>query len=156
MKGGVTHQRPGLRRPSAARHVARAIKIGGGPPQSRTLPRLALPLAAPKVIAGTHLINRERARCQKLGVGARHEEREYPQGSSTDEQRSASGKDRQPSGLCSAGPLAALLLSHRALLCAARTVKSEFLEAHSVTFRNTSPAQRLFLLPNSPVGTEHE
>jgi hypothetical protein len=36
-------------------------------------------------------------------------------GSSTDEQRSSSGKDRQPGGLFSGGHLAALLLSHRAL-----------------------------------------
>src|SRR5579862_311126 len=39
-------------------------------------------------------------------------------GSSTDEQRSSSVKDRQPGGLFSGGHLAALLLSHRALwLC---------------------------------------
>ena len=39
-------------------------------------------------------------------------------GSSTDEQRSSSTKDRQPGGLFSGGRLAALLLSHRALrLC---------------------------------------
>jgi len=36
----------------------------------------------------------------------------------TDEQRSRSGKDRQPSGLSSGERLAALLLSHRTLrLC---------------------------------------
>ena len=33
-------------------------------------------------------------------------------GSSTDEQRSCGGKDRQPFGLDLGGPLAALLLSH--------------------------------------------
>src|SRR5579871_2348605 len=39
-------------------------------------------------------------------------------GSSTDEQRSSSAKDRQPGGLFSGGRLAALLLGHRALwLC---------------------------------------
>ena len=39
-------------------------------------------------------------------------------GSSTDEQRSSSGKDRQPGGLFSGRRLAALLLGHRALrLC---------------------------------------
>ena len=36
-------------------------------------------------------------------------------GSSTDEQRRSSGKDRQPGGLFSGGHLSALLLSHRAL-----------------------------------------
>src|SRR5678815_2136481 len=36
-------------------------------------------------------------------------------GSLTDEQRRSSAKDQQPFGLCSGGPLAALLLSHRAL-----------------------------------------
>ena len=36
-------------------------------------------------------------------------------GSSTDEQRRSSAKDRQPGGLFSGGHLAALLLSHRAL-----------------------------------------
>jgi hypothetical protein len=47
--------------------------------------------------------------------GARRENILY--GSSTDE-RSSSGKDRQPGGLFSVGRLAALLLSHRALwLC---------------------------------------
>ena len=35
-------------------------------------------------------------------------------GSSTDEQRSSSDKDRQPGGLFSGGHLAALLLGHRA------------------------------------------
>ena len=37
-------------------------------------------------------------------------------GSSTDEQRRSSAKDRQPGGLFSGGRLAALLLSQRALL----------------------------------------
>src|SRR6185437_4656014 len=46
--------------------------------------------------------------------GARRENILY--GSSTDEQRSSSVKDRQPSGLFSGGRLAALLLSHRARL----------------------------------------
>jgi hypothetical protein len=50
-----------------------------------------------------------------LGVlqGARRENILY--GSSTDEQRSSSPKDRQPGGLFSGGRLAALLLSQRAL-----------------------------------------
>ena len=45
--------------------------------------------------------------------GARREN--IPCGSSTDEQRRSSGKDRQPGGLFSGGRPAALLLSHRAL-----------------------------------------
>jgi hypothetical protein len=45
--------------------------------------------------------------------GARRENILY--GSSTDEQRSSSAKDRQPGGLFSGGRLAALLLSQRAL-----------------------------------------
>jgi hypothetical protein len=50
-----------------------------------------------------------------LGVlqGARRENILY--GSSTDEQRRSSLKDRQPEGLFSGGRLAALLLSQRAL-----------------------------------------
>jgi hypothetical protein len=64
----------------------------------------------------THLINREWVRCQGFGVAARREEGEYPQGSSTDEQRSRRAKDRQPFGLAWGGHLAALLLSHRATL----------------------------------------
>jgi hypothetical protein len=48
--------------------------------------------------------------------GARRENILY--GSSTDEQRRSSGKDRQPGGLFSGGRLAALLLGHRAFwLC---------------------------------------
>src|SRR6516164_4701682 len=48
--------------------------------------------------------------------GARRENILY--GSSTEEQRRSSAKDRQPGGLFSGGRLAALLLSHRALrLC---------------------------------------
>src|SRR5215813_890489 len=46
-------------------------------------------------VLGTHLINRERARCQRFAAAARREEGEYPNGSSTDEQRSSGGKDRQ-------------------------------------------------------------
>src|SRR6516162_11005291 len=45
--------------------------------------------------------------------GARSENILY--GSSTDEQRRSSAKDRQPGGLFSGGRLAALLLSQRAL-----------------------------------------
>src|SRR5215471_16276594 len=56
------------------------------------------------------------ARDLALLQGARKENILY--GSSTDEQRSSSDKDRQPGGLFSGGHLAALLLSHRALwLC---------------------------------------
>ncbi len=56
------------------------------------------------------------ARDLALLQGARRENILY--GSSTDEQRSSSAKDRQPGGLFSGGHLAALLLSHRALwLC---------------------------------------
>ncbi len=87
----------------------------------------------------THLINRKRARCQRFGAAARREEGDcfarwrithfgnpicraweahILYGSSTDEQRSSSGKDWQPCGLFSGGHLAALLLRHRALrLC---------------------------------------
>src|SRR5215469_15658525 len=52
------------------------------------------------------------ARDLALLQGARRENILY--GSLTDEQRSSSGKDRQPGGLFSGGRLAALLLSHRA------------------------------------------
>src|SRR5215471_12816797 len=56
------------------------------------------------------------ARDLALLQGARKENILY--GSSTDEQRSSTGKNRQPGGLFSGGQLAALLLSHRALwLC---------------------------------------
>src|SRR5215469_16754431 len=56
------------------------------------------------------------ARALALLQGARRENILY--GSSTDEQRGSSAKDRQPGGLFSGGRLAALLLSHRALwLC---------------------------------------
>jgi hypothetical protein len=48
-----------------------------------------------------------------LGQGARREN--ILHGSSTDEQRRLSPKDRQPLGLGAGGPLAALLLSHRTL-----------------------------------------
>jgi hypothetical protein len=54
------------------------------------------------------------ARDLALLQGARRENILY--GYSTDEQRSSSGKDRQPGGLFSGGHLAALLLSHRAML----------------------------------------
>ena len=93
----------------------------------------------------THLINRERVRCQRFGAAARREEGEYPAtstelehalrsqafpkayfvdqvmssfevaGSLSDEQRGRGGKDRQPFGLSSGERLAALLLSHRTL-----------------------------------------
>jgi hypothetical protein len=46
--------------------------------------------------------------------GARRENILY--GSSTDEQRSSSGKDRQPGGLFSGGHLAALLLGQQSAL----------------------------------------
>src|SRR6516164_9800944 len=60
--------------------------------------------------------NRRVARDLAMLQGARKENILY--GSSTDEQRGSSGKDRQPGGLFSGGHLAALLLSHRALwLC---------------------------------------
>src|SRR5215469_1839260 len=52
------------------------------------------------------------ARDLALLQGARREN--IPCGSSTDEQRSSSAKDRQPGGLFSGGCLAALLLSQRA------------------------------------------
>ncbi|HEX3716572.1 MAG TPA: hypothetical protein VH595_01280 [Verrucomicrobiae bacterium] len=53
-------------------------------------------------------------RCQGFGDAARREEGEYPQRSSTDEQRGGSPKDWQPFGLASGELLAALLLGHRA------------------------------------------
>src|SRR5579871_3776195 len=53
------------------------------------------------------------ARDLALLQGARREN--ILHGSSTDEQRSSSAKDRQPGGLFSGGRLAALLLSQRAL-----------------------------------------
>ena len=53
------------------------------------------------------------ARDLGLLQGARRENILY--GSSSDEQRSSSPKDRQPGGLFSGGRLAALLLSQRAL-----------------------------------------
>ena len=89
----------------------------------------------------THLINRERVRCQRFGAAAKREEEEHPAtstelehalrsqafakayfvdqvmssfevaGSSTDEQRSRSGKDRQPSGLSSGPSVAGRLCS---------------------------------------------
>src|SRR4051812_11225005 len=68
--------------------------------------------------ARTHLINRKGcvARGLKLLQGARKEN--ILHGSSTDEQRRSSFKDRQPCGLSSGWRLAALLLGHRALrLC---------------------------------------
>src|SRR6185503_9804855 len=67
-------------------------------------------------LSRTHLINREWVRCQRFATAARREEGAYLHRSVTDEQRRSSGKDRQPFGLCSSGPLAALLLSHRALV----------------------------------------
>jgi hypothetical protein len=55
-------------------------------------------------------------RCERFGAAARRGEGEYASdGSLTDEQRGGSVKDPQPLGLWSAKPLAALLLSHRAL-----------------------------------------
>ena len=51
-------------------------------------------------------------------AGARREEGEYPNASSTDEQRRSRLEELPPFGLSNGGPLAALLLSHRALrLC---------------------------------------
>src|SRR5271170_5325046 len=64
----------------------------------------------------THLINRGRARCRGFEAAARREEGEYPQRSSTDEQRGSSPKDWQPFGLAWGGLLAVLLLGHRASL----------------------------------------
>jgi hypothetical protein len=55
-------------------------------------------------------------RCQGFGAGARREEGEYLNRSSTDKQRSPRAKDRQPCGLAWGGRLAALLLSHGAIL----------------------------------------
>ena len=54
-------------------------------------------------------------RCRRFEAAARREEGEYLHRSSTDEQRRSSLKDLQPCGLSSGGPLAALLLGHRAL-----------------------------------------
>src|SRR6185503_4213763 len=51
----------------------------------------------------THLINRERVRCQRFATAARREEGAYLHRSVTDEQRRSSGKDRQPFGLALAG-----------------------------------------------------
>ena len=75
-------------------------------------------------------------RCEGFGAAARREEREYPHGSLTDEQRSGGDKDPQPAGQVSGGCLAALLLSHRGWrLCAfvapchpaARSLRTHFL-----------------------------
>ena len=72
-------------------------------------------VAARRVKPRTHLTKRERVRCQGFGAAARSEQGEYPQRSSTDEQRRRSSENRQPSGLAWNGPLAALLLGHRAV-----------------------------------------
>src|SRR6185295_19877674 len=64
----------------------------------------------------THLINRKGVRCKRFEGAARREEEEYLHRSLTDEQRRSSLKDLQPCGLSSGGPLAALLLGHRALV----------------------------------------
>jgi len=94
-RGKCRNQKPGLESPQ------RTLIFG---PQTRHFIKLTR----------TPLVNREGVRCQRFGAAARREEGEYPNGSSTDEQRSSGGKDRQPSGLFSGGRLAALLLSHRA------------------------------------------
>ncbi|MEY2538572.1 MAG: hypothetical protein QOG67_2312 [Verrucomicrobiota bacterium] len=51
---------------------------------------------------------------RELMAAARREDEEYPRGSLTDEQHRRGLKDLSPYGLSNGGPLAALLLSHRA------------------------------------------
>src|SRR6266496_1038209 len=69
----------------------------------------------------THLLNRERVRCLRFGTAARREEGEYPlwifdRRASPKAFGPAVAKIRNPAGLSPGGPLAALLLSHRAPL----------------------------------------
>jgi hypothetical protein len=89
--------------------------------------------------ARTDLINRRRVRCQRFAATARRGEGEYPQGPSTDEQRSGGAKDRQPGGLASGNCLAALLLRLKAL--------------KAMLLRRASPASRQLKQRLAPVPT---
>ncbi len=83
----------------------------------------------------THLINRQGARCERFGAGARREEGKYPDGSLTDEQRSSSVKDRQPFGL------------ERKRASGVVAPQSQVLQTCSFV----APSQRLFSSPARPL-----